>query len=103
MSTPCQWRRPHFPSKCTGTIAIIMTLRSYGYEKFSLNYLPLADRVNLRRHVGNGAEFRDTRLCWRSWSGCEAQDFSTSASALVSESSCIPKNTYRRTFRQRLV
>jgi len=35
-----------------------MIHRSYGYDEFSLNYLPLADRVNLPRQVGNDAEFR---------------------------------------------
>src|SRR5262249_23291492 len=58
MSTPCQWRRPHFPSKCTGTIAIIMTLRSCGYEGSSSNYLPLGGQAKLSRRVGNGADFR---------------------------------------------
>ena len=42
-----------------------MTLRSCGYEESSSNYLPLADRANLRRRVGNGAEFRGTSHCWR--------------------------------------
>jgi len=35
-----------------------MIHRSYGYDEFSLNYSPLADRINLTRQVGNDAEFR---------------------------------------------